>query len=244
MNVRFGVLAATTVAAVSLLCQLEEPATLVRAQTCCTGTFPICDYSGAYCDPGTGGWVCGPGSPIIVEISGHDIELTDVAHGVLFDLRNRGVKDMIAWTRVGSDDAWLVLDRNGNGTVDNGSELFGDVTPQSAPLPGQHRNGFRALAVYDELDNGGNADGLIDAEDAIFGTLRLWRDRNHDGISQADEISTLGEAAITGISVDYRESWKRDQYGNAFRYRAQLFRESHGRASHWAWDVFLKIQSL
>src|ERR1700704_1914346 len=105
-----------------------RPASPVRAQSCCLGSPPACD-NGAYCDTSTGEWACGPGSPIIVDLVGEGFHLTDPFNGVLFDLRVRGTRDRISWTAVGSDNAWLALDRNGNGKIDDASELFGDATP-------------------------------------------------------------------------------------------------------------------
>ncbi|HTG92248.1 MAG TPA: hypothetical protein VL866_06660 [Pyrinomonadaceae bacterium] len=186
-------------------------------------------FDAASCD-------CVPSSPIVIDINGNGISLTGAAEGVEFDLNGDGVRDHLGWTRENSDDAWLALDRNGNGMIDIGAELFGNFTAQPAA---QKKNGFLALAEFDKQEQGGNGDGLIDQHDAIFSSLRLWQDKNHDGVSQSTELHTLGSMNIKSVGLDFKESKKTDEFGNEFRYRAKVNDTKAGSAGRWAWDVFL-----
>jgi len=178
-------------------------------------------------------------SPIVVDVDNSGFSMTDASEGVVFNMLNDGVPLQISWTTANSTNAFLVLDRNGNGTIDNGEELFGDLTPQP---PAPEQNGFLALAEYDKAQNGGNGNARVDQGDGIFGSLRLWQDTNHNGISESSELHTLPSLSVDSVSVDYKESKKTDEYGNKFRYRAKVDDAQHTHAGRWAWDVFVLVQ--
>jgi len=188
-----------------------------------------CQYWCSGCD-------CLTDTPVLVDVLGNDFNLTNLSGGVMFDLNADGTPERHSWTATNSDDMFLVLDRNANGTIDDGTELFGNHTPQPAS---DTPNGFSALAEYDRTANGGNGDGVITAADSIFSRLRLWQDRNHDGFSQPDELYRLSSFGLETLEFDYKESKRSDQFGNGFRYRAKVKVTNKAHTGRWAWDVFL-----
>lgn len=158
--------------------------------------------------------------PIVVDVRGNGYSLTSVTDGVRFDLDGDGVAEQWAWTAAGSDDAFLAMDENHNGLVDDGRELLAGV---SGPP-----NGFGALNAYDgfasprDLSSGSNRrpDGLLTNADAIFGRLLLWTDVNHNGVSEEDELESLAHAGITTIYLGIKDISRYDPYGNLLHYQS------------------------
>jgi len=197
-----------------------------------------CLGSGGGVTPGAGSGPDPTCSPIILDIGEEGFHLTSAGNGVVFDISGDGHPIQIAWTDFRFRNAFLALP-GPDGLVHNGKELFGNFTPQPES---PHPNGFRALAVYDRPENGGNGNGEIDDGDAVFSKLRLWIDSNHDGICQPNELHTLSELGVSSISLQYRLSKYEDQYGNIFRYRSRVNSgepSNEAQVGKVAFDVFL-----
>ena len=127
--------------------------------------------------------------PIVLDLGADGIELTSASNGVNFDLDNDGVAERIGWTH--GNDGILVSDLNGSGKIENGSEVFSPVFGGD-----QFEDALGALLSLDE-----NHDGRIDSADAAFGSLSVWQDFNHDGITDAGEMKSLSELGIVAIPL-------------------------------------------
>ncbi len=174
---------------------------------------------------------CNP-TPVLVQLDGGPMRFSDPSAGALFDIYNTGRKMRLSWP-VSAGTAFLALDRNGDGVISSGAELFGNTRRLAFGEPA--RNGYEVLG---ELDS--NADGVIDARDPAFSDLLLWEDVNHDGASEPSELIGLPDAGIIALGLDVRESLRRDQWGNSFRYRAKVHAAS-APIRRFSFDVVLVV---
>lgn len=194
---------------------------------CFDGADNDCDGLADGGDTGCSG--CGGISPIVVDTRGDGIHLVGLEAGVRFDLLGTGRPLRLGWIQ--GDEAFLVWDRNGNGRVDDGQEMFGNVTQQRS---GERApNGYEALKEYDD-----NRDGLLDVRDALFAQLRLWRDGNGNGETDSGELLPLQAVEIRALELTYRESRRRDRHGNELRYRA-LVHGDRPTVTRFSYDVLL-----
>jgi hypothetical protein len=158
------------------------------------------------------------GSPILIDTTGNGFVLTSIDNGVVFDIGGRGQRQ-VSWTDANSGNAFLALDRNQNGVIDSGKELFGDNTAQPQS---DDPNGFLALAEFDKVANGGNGDGIINSSDSVWSRLLLWIDSNHNGVSEPNELSSVADSGISSISLAYKDKRRVDEFGNLFRYKGDI----------------------
>lgn len=205
----------------------------------CTGQLGSCNSDSDCCHPYfcNADSRCAQSSPVMINLrnASSNFHLTSYTNGVLFDINATGRPILVGWTEAESLIGLLALDRDGNGTIDDGSELFGTVTRKSDGSLAEH--GFDALL---DLDGGhGVSDGRIDTSDVIYASLRLWFDDNHDGVSQSRELRSLADTGVVSLSLDYRETPRMDRHGNWYRYEGTAIVLKEGRERwHRMFDVF------
>jgi hypothetical protein len=170
------------------------------------------------------GYDCPP-CPIGLDLQANGLKLTGPVPAVQFDLDADGTPDHTSWTRKETKDGWLVLDRDQNGRIDDGRELFGNATPLllSTSLA---RHGYEVLEEFDRTVLGGNEDGVIDHHDGIFEHLQVWLDKNRDAVTQDGELVPLSELGVVAISLSYFHDEREDQWGNVFQWWSPIYFEN------------------
>lgn len=157
-------------------------------------------------------------SPILLDLDGNGFHLAGLDAAVDFDIDADGTSNRISWTSAASGDAFLVFDRNGNGAIDDGRELFGTATLLAAG--GTAPNGYEPLLELDDAAYGGNGDSLLDPADAAWELLQIWTDTDHDGVTDPHELASLDAAGVAQLDTRYKRANRRDGHGNGFRFRS------------------------
>jgi hypothetical protein len=173
---------------------------------------------------------CIENCPLVVNSGSGAWSLTGLENPVRFDLDADGIKERTGWTAMDSSLAFVALDRNGNGVIDDGSELFGNHTPLPTGSPAA--NGFEALRQYDS-----DHDGVITASDPIWGSLLLWTDRNHDGLSAPDELERMLATQFGTLETEYERVRRYDHTGNMYRFLSHCRR---AKAREPYYDIFFR----
>lgn len=193
---------------------------------------------GLYCSPPA----CDT-SPIILDLGRNGFQLSGSVLPVEFDIDADGSLDQISWTAIGTDEAFLCFDRNRNGRIDDGEELFGNATPLAAG--GRASNGFQALAEFDSEALGGNGDGRVDSADVGFDELCVWRDANRDANSQPNEMRPLTSTRIRALEYGFQQVDILDQYGNTFWLESTVWMaRSGGQLTPWPMYDVMFVREL
>lgn len=136
--------------------------------------------------------------PLLLDLTGNGVRMTDLGDGVLFDTDHSGTLKRTGWAN--RSTGMLVVD-DGTGQIKNVSQMFSEYYAGKHGVGGaageaRFKDGFAALASEDS-----NADGVIDRNDPIWNRLRVWVDASHDAKTDAGELKTLAELGITQINV-------------------------------------------
>ncbi|WP_230409287.1 calcium-binding protein [Zooshikella harenae] len=171
-------------------------------------------------------------SPIIIDLDGDGVETLSINDKHYFDHDGNAFAESTGW--VSRDDGLLVWDKNNNGVVDSGAELFGNQTTLASGK--KAKQGYEALAEFDD-----NKDGVIDAQDAIYSSLSVWQDKNENGLTDNDEITSLADVGIKSVSTAYKASDHIDAEGNEHRQTSDVT-WNDGRKTDSA-DVWFKTNT-
>ncbi|ELD4018237.1 LysM peptidoglycan-binding domain-containing protein, partial [Salmonella enterica] len=143
--------------------------------------------------------------PVVIDLNGDGVKTIGKSAGILFDHDGNLFAENTGW--VSPEDGLLVIDKNHDGKIDSGNELFGSNSVQSDGSIA--KTGYEALRGYDE-----NHDGVIDQKDTIWSQLQVWQDRNSNGVVDEGELSSLDKLNIATVRLDYNTLSFTDSEGN------------------------------
>ena len=168
-------------------------------------------------------------TPLILDLNGDGVTTVGLSAGVNFDLRGTGEVANVGW--VSPQDGFLVMDRNHDGIINDGRELFGEGTLLDGGV--KAKDGYQALQAMDS-----NHDGVVDARDEHFGEIKVWNDANQDGVSQVTEVHSLGDLGIVALDATPEHTSVLD-HGNWIGLESS-YTTSDGQ-THAMADVWLQI---
>ena len=172
--------------------------------------------------------------PIIIDLNKNGITSTKLNNTIYFDHDNNNFKEASSWIDKG--DAFLALDKNSNGLIDNGNELFGNHTISNTRFKytnNKATNGYEALKAYDL-----NGDNVIDSKDEIYDKLLLWKDSNQNAITDKGELIKLKDSGIVSIDLNYKNT-SIDEKGNTIKQSSTVTFEDGSTTI--ANDVWFKV---
>lgn len=179
------------------------------------------------------------GDPLVLDLNGDGIRTTGAEDPVWFDIDGDGTKEHIGWTARGTIEGFLYVDLNHKNRVDNGRELFGIGTVM--PDGSRAKDGFEALAMYDQPSYGGNGDGVIDDRDAVWNELRVWIDSNHDGVCDPGETAPIHAYGVEQIHLSAVPANSLDVAGNLHLFEGLYWRRvttgGHASGAQFALDA-------
>ncbi|AXG45328.1 hypothetical protein GPY51_23000 [Photorhabdus laumondii subsp. laumondii] len=152
-------------------------------------------------------------TPLIIDLTGDGIITIAENGSIYFDHDNDGIVESSGW--IEANNAFLVWDKNGDGKINNGNELFGNNSILKNGV--KSVNGFAALADLDD-----NFDGIFDQNDSLWNSLELWIDANKDGITDDGELYKLSESGISAINLTYKENGFKDINGNIHGFESSV----------------------
>lgn len=187
---------------------------------------------GGDCGTNSDPFFCDTGTPLVIDMGQNGFKFGRTGDYVYFDLNADGEPSKIQWVRESGDEAFLAIDLNENGTIDDGSELFGSGSPLGQ-TESKAIDGYMALAQYDLPEMGGNADGYISADDQVFSSLLLWTDNDANGLSAHHELIAVTDTVLRKFETEPKEARRRDHAGNVFIYKSKAFSNERGKRKRY-----------
>ncbi|MDI1350342.1 calcium-binding protein [Aquabacterium sp.] len=142
-----------------------------------------------------------PRDPLALDLDNDGIETVAInpQAPIRFDHDGDGSSSATGWLK--GDDGWLVNDLDQDGKITSGKELLGvDTDITVGGVTRKATTGFEALRALD-THQVGDGKNLFDSRDAAFGNLRIWQDKNQNGVTDAGELSTLSALGIVSIQL-------------------------------------------